>query len=449
MWSLFQALAVPKCRITPRNSEEVALTLAKIVANSCRFAVLGGGTSPFAGVSHADGGITIDLELLNSVNLIETPNGNAVEVGGGTTWAELYWFLDPLNLSAAGTRNSLTGVVGSILGGGISFFSQRHGWSCDNVISFEAVLANSTIVQASEHTNPDLFWALKGGGNNFGIVTGAIFETFHQPPSWYTFQRWDMRALESVLHRLTQVAHHMPSEVQMLATTLGWSVHLQEFAISERLVATSPPYLPQTLPVRNAGIGAEATRLEEYIYVKATLEMAQKMDRMNADGFFNYFGSTTVKSGADINMKIASIFFDEVEGIKNAPGIQIYIVYNPITVPAMQQMSKRGGNALGLRPQDGPLTIININLHWSEEGDTERMRLFMRRMISRIESTAKKDGVHHPYIFLNHCFEEQLPLESYGWENIARLHAVRDSVDPRRVFHTLQPGHHKLGRVGP
>jgi hypothetical protein len=73
------------------------------------------------------------------------------------------------------------------------------------------------------------------------------------------------------------------------------------------------------------------------------------------------------------------------------------------------------------------------------------MRIFMRAMISRIEEAARKVGVHHPYIFLNHCFEEQLPLESYGSGNVARLHAVRDSVDPQMVFHTLQPGHHKLG----
>ncbi|KAK1749452.1 bifunctional solanapyrone synthase [Echria macrotheca] len=447
MWSLFQARARPTCRVTPRTAEQVAGILSIAVAYSCMFAVLGGGTSPFSGVSNADGGITVDLELLRDIRLVENGDDGAstfVEVGGGATWADLYAFLDPLELSSAGTRNSLTGVVGSILGGGISFFSQNHGWSCDNVVSFEVVLANSSIVMASEDSNPHLYWALRGGGNNFGIVTSVVLETFRQPPSWYTFQRWDMRALESVFHRLTQMANNMPPEVQMVATALGWSLHLQEFAISERLVATNPPYLPQTLPVRNGDLKAGTGVLEEYIYVKTTLEMAQKMDRMNAEGFFNYFGSVTIKSQTEIDMKIANIFFEEVESIKNAPGIQIYIVYNPITVPAMKQMRKRGGNALGLNPEDGPLTIVNINLHWSEESDIPRMRAFMRRMISRITETARADGVVHPYVFLNHCFEEQLPLKSYGSENVARLDAVREAVDPHRVFHVLQPGHHKL-----
>ena len=148
----------------------------------------------------------------------------------------------------------------------------------------------------------------------------------------------------------------MPPEVQMVATTLGWSPHLQEFVISERLVSTKPPYLPQTLHIRNAGVDARTAVVEESIYVKTTLEMAQKMDRMNAEGFYNYFGSITVRSQTEINMKIANIFFEEVERIKHAPGLQIYIVYNPVTVPAMKQMRKRGGNPLGLDPSDGPLT---------------------------------------------------------------------------------------------
>ena len=244
------------------------------------------------------------------------------------------------------------------LTGGISFFSERHGWSCDNVIGFEVILANSTIVHASEHDNSDLFWALRGGGNNFGIVTNVMLQTFEQPRSWYTFQRWDMRTLESVFNRLEALTLRMPENIQMVATTLGWSVQTQQFVITERLVATSPPSLPKLLATRNSKMDLGTPVLEEYVYQKTTLEMAEKMDRMNQEGFFNYFGSITVRSTTDINMKIATIFFEEVDRIKNANGIQIYIVYNPVTVSALTQMRKRGGNALGLDPKDGPLTSM-------------------------------------------------------------------------------------------
>jgi hypothetical protein len=225
------------------------------------------------------------------------------------------------------------------------------------VITFEVVLANSTIVHASQDINPGLYWALRGGGSNYGVITKVILEVFPQPTSFYTFQRWNMRALDSVFSRFGQLSIKMPSAIQMLATTLSWSPLLEEFAISERLVATAMPTLPKSMGMRNTkSLQPSSPVLEEYVYTKTTLEMAQKMDRMNGEGFYNYFGSLTVRNQLDIHTKIAYIFFDEVETIKSATGLQIYIVYNPVTVPAMEQMQKRGGNALGLGPSDGPLT---------------------------------------------------------------------------------------------
>lgn len=87
---------------------------------------------------------------------------------------------------------------------------------------------------------------------------------------------------------------------------------------------------------------------------------------MNPEGFFNYFGSLSLQSNALLNQLIANIFFDEVEHIKDATGLHIYIVYNPITLSTMQQMKRRGGNALGLSASTGPLTSKVPNLHRSK-----------------------------------------------------------------------------------
>jgi FAD/FMN-containing dehydrogenase len=92
------------------------VTLGVARSHSCQFAVLGGGTSPFAGASNIDGGITIDLSLLRSLSARDSQS-LLIDVGGGNLWTDVYRFLDARNLSAVGTRNSLTGVAGSILGG--------------------------------------------------------------------------------------------------------------------------------------------------------------------------------------------------------------------------------------------------------------------------------------------------------------------------------------------
>jgi hypothetical protein len=241
--------------------------------------------------------------------------------------------------------------------GGISFFSEHFGWACDTVVEFEVVLANSTVVTASPNTNPALFWALKGGGNNFGIVTEVVLEIIREPPTWYTFQLFSMGDLGTVFERLKNHTSAMPRNVWQIATTLQWHVLTQRFVISERMVASELPELPESLTrVDEDGKREESPVLQTNTYQRSILAMAQKMDGMNAEGFFNFFGSVTVRSNANVSMALAEIFQDEVDAIKEEPDLQVYIVYNPLTRNALRQMKQRGGNALGLTEEDGPLT---------------------------------------------------------------------------------------------
>jgi FAD/FMN-containing dehydrogenase len=479
LWSNFQAEASPSCRILPTSAHDVAAALQVIRSNSCQFAVLGGGTSPFKGASNAIGGVTLDMSLLNSIDIQQDALATdlSIQVGAGCRWADVYGALDARNLSATGTRNSLTGVVGSILGGtalftcffnftltcenagGISFFSQHHGWSCDTVSAFEIVLANSSIVEVTESSQPDLFWALRGGGNNLGIVTKVTIDVFPDPPTWYTFQRWRMSALTTVFERLEKHTAKFPKEVSQIAVTLQWHVALQEFVLSERMVASSLPELPETT-LEGTKSHNSTPVLETYYYQESVLQMSQKMDKMNPYGYYNFFGTATVKSSSAVFTAIAHIFEEEAATVASVPGLQLYIVYNPLTLEAIAKMQNRGGNALGISIEDGPLTsklpscrgersannrlVVNINMHWSEEVDGDRMRAVMRRLITRFHKAAHDTNSHHPYLFQNHAFEEQRVFEGYGKENLNRLIEVRRNVDPDRVMQVLQPGYFKL-----
>ncbi|KAH8821358.1 hypothetical protein F5884DRAFT_827612 [Xylogone sp. PMI_703] len=445
LWSNFQAEVVPQCRVEPQNASDVAKILAVAKVHWCHFAVLAGGTSPFRYASNADGGITIDMRRMKSVQIVDDQLLH-VKVGAGAIWADVYRELDPRNMSATGTRNSLTGVTGSILGGGISFFSQRFGWSCDTVVAFEAVLANGTVVNATQSSHPDLFFALRGGGNNFAIVTSVIIEAFRDPPSWYTFQLWDLGILGVVFRRLQEYTAEMPIEVWQLATTLGWHVPTQQFVISERIVASELPNLPGSLHYPGGELGGRISMPREtYLYQRSTLHMSQKMDYMNLPGFYNYFGSVTVKSDARVHLALADIFCEEVFSIQKAAGLQVYVVYNPLTVKTLQKMQTRGGNSLGIKAADGPLTIVNINLHWSSTSDTALMTNFIRRLTTRFRQRAQELGMHHPYLFQNHAFEEQDVFTGYGNVSLAKLKRIRRQVDPEGIFQTLQPGFFKLG----
>ena len=174
----------PLCIVSPTTAQDVstAIKIINSTPETPNFAIRSGGHAPFTGASNIANGITLDLRGLNSIKV--SPDRTTASIGVGATWGDVYPHLDQLGLSVAGGRAGQVGVGGLTTGGGISYFSPRYGWTCDTVTNFEVVLANGTIVNANEHENPELLIALRGGSNNFGVVTRVDLKTFEQGPIW-------------------------------------------------------------------------------------------------------------------------------------------------------------------------------------------------------------------------------------------------------------------------
>lgn len=134
-WSTQQASDEPICRFSPNCAPGVSLAVLTAQVTQCQFAVKSGGHAAFSGSSNINGGITIDLLDLNEIVVSEDQTQTGV--GPGNRWANVYSVLDARNISVIGGRVADIGVGGLTLGGGISFFSARYGWACDNVIAYE------------------------------------------------------------------------------------------------------------------------------------------------------------------------------------------------------------------------------------------------------------------------------------------------------------------------
>ncbi|KAF2110068.1 hypothetical protein BDV96DRAFT_651221 [Lophiotrema nucula] len=181
-WSTACGDLKPSCILYPNTAEEVAAIVKILNQNNDTFVVKSGGHNPNKYFASINGGPLLSTRDLNEVTF--DASSMTVRVGPGNQWDEVQEALKDSGVTVVGGRIGEVGVGGYVLGGGLSFLSAKYGWAANNIVEFEVVLANGTIVAASNTTHTDLFKALKGGGNNYGIVTAYTMIAHPQGQVW-------------------------------------------------------------------------------------------------------------------------------------------------------------------------------------------------------------------------------------------------------------------------
>ncbi|WP_254537494.1 FAD-binding oxidoreductase [Halomarina litorea] len=213
---------VVRCQIT----EDVVVTLATAREYDLPVAVRGGGHN-VAGTAVCDDGLVVDLSGMTAV--VVDPEARTARVAGGATWAEVDAATQRHGLATPGGLVSDTGVGGLTLGGGLGHLRRKYGLSCDNVVSMEVVLADGSVVTASADDHPELYWALRGGGGNFGVVTEFTFDLHPVGPEVFgllVFHPFD-RAVD-LFRQFRAYAEDAPDEASVVAFC-AWVPDAEEF----------------------------------------------------------------------------------------------------------------------------------------------------------------------------------------------------------------------------
>lgn len=435
-----------------------AILLSRLT--QCPFAVKGGGHAAFAGSSSIEGGITIALQNLKQIK--PAADRKTVDVGPGNRWVDVYQTLEPQGLNVVGGRVSLpslpsrtfydykfqanrrqifsVGVPGLILGGGISFFSNKYGWACDNVESYEVVTASGKIIEASYKSYPDLYWALRGGGNNFGVVTNFKLDAHPLGKMWgggRILQNTSFPAALDAIYKFATTGSSTDLDAAEIIS-FGYAAGFGQLAAAQ---------LEYGKPVENAPVFADWNAIP---YVQSTTAIQYQSNitiTLNGDvpdGARETYWDVSFKVDRELFSYLVNTFYELLPDIVDAAGLLPTISIQAITKGQLTGMQKRGGNALGLDPAGGPYFIMNMGSMWTDPADDARVLKFHAEVIKRVKKEAKAKGLDNDYIYQNYASQFQDVFSSYGKKNQEKLVTVSKKYDPTQVFQKLQPGYFKL-----
>ncbi|RYP17192.1 hypothetical protein DL767_010062 [Monosporascus sp. MG133] len=461
-FSAQEATTYPACILSPKTVQEVSTavriltttTTATDTPNSnpprrplgCQFAVRSGGHSIVAGAANLPKGVTIDLSGLSSIQLLPLPMSPlsdttppTVSVGVGSTWGLIYDFLDDLRLGANGARAAGVGVGGLTLGGGISYFGPRFGWTCDTVTNFEVVLANSTVVNANNRENPDLLWALRGGANNLGIVTRVALQTFPQGDLW---GGQVITSFEMVGEQIAALAvfndPERYDEFASLITTFAYSGDLDMQVVVNNMEYTKPVANP---PVFHALTSMPA--LSSTLRIANITDLVMETEMGNPKGIRQGSATVTIYSSVPAIKATIGAWNASIASVRSIPGIVWGLGLDPL--PPQLYMRHAESNALGLvERNESTLIVVHLTMSWSDATDDAAIDRAARQLIAAIQQDTRALDALDPYVYINYAAPWQRPIDSYGETSLQRLRSVRRAYDPNRIFTDLVPGGFKV-----
>ncbi|KAI8672946.1 hypothetical protein LRP88_02532 [Fusarium phalaenopsidis] len=433
----------PACIVQPRSPEEVATAVKALVAAGQKFAVRSGGHTNWTGSNNIQDGVTIDLVHLNKTTY--NAEAETASIGPGCRWRDVYAELNKYGRAVAGGREGNVGVAGLLLGGGNAFFTARQGFSCDNVVSYQVVLANGDIITADKENNADLFLVLKGGSSNFGIVTEFTMKAIPCDKVWGGMTFFPKQVIPGAIEALSAFADNVPNDINSNLVTIF--THMPDF--KDVVVAT--------LYANIAGV-EKPPAYEKWLALPEILNTV-KMTTISEMAFeynipANYYDTwftSCFKNDIRIITKASELHDQLVQELKEFIPDGNFItqcLFQPLPALFGQRCVEAGGNVMGVERQKDNgilfLAVVMANTPEQEAFAQPKVQAWIQQVR---EFAATIDGGNLAWTYLNYADKSQDPLGSYGAENVKKMKDAAAKYDPQEVFQKLCPGGFKISDV--
>ncbi|KAH7322477.1 hypothetical protein B0I35DRAFT_449921 [Stachybotrys elegans] len=432
-------IATPYCIIQPQFTKDVALAIKIVSLFQTRFAVRSGGHSPNPGWSGVgDSGVLIDLGRLNSISVSRREGKPIVSIGPGARWGEVYESLDGQQATVIGGRIPNVGVGGLILGGGYYHTSPSFGLAADNVQNFEVVTATGVIINANSTHNSDLFWALKGGGPNFGVVTRFDLNTIEEDQIWGQINIYTPDQALEVLDAFGEWQSNGASDSN---SNIALSIGLD--AITVGLIYAKPTIQPAVFsPFYNLTPLASVVPPSNLTHAQISQIMGAAIP--NSAGRHDYRAFSS-RVNTELTKKMYSFWLERALAVRASTGAVQTFSLQHVGESLREYGEARGGNALGLPA--GTHQWWTTLVDWQDAADDDLVRSVSIETTTQWAKSAIAADSGLQFLYLNDASRDQSPLVGYGGGNIVRLQRVAAKYDPKRLFQTLQNGGFLLSKA--
>ncbi|MFG2376167.1 FAD-binding oxidoreductase [Streptomyces sp. NPDC048504] len=388
-------------------------------------AVRGGGHS-VAGMALGDGALVVDLRHMREATV--HPAAQAVRIAGGATMSELDGATQEHGLATTGGRASTTGVGGFVLGGGTGWLDRAFGLAVDNLLGVDLVTADSNVVHASAEENPELFWALHGGGGNFGIATALTLRLHELPEFSIAMVMYEPEHGPDVVRTYREIIETGPQEASggVIYLTAPPEEFVPEHLVGKRLCGALITYVGAEEDMRK--LAQPLLALPHDIEIVTALPYAIFQTMFDDPPDMRNYWSAEYLTGAP----------DEFTDVFCALGESM-----PVPTGTQHVLFPQGG-AIASGPAEYPLPFRNAPwaVHpfgmWEDAADDERCIAWVRDVRARVQPWSTGAA------YLNFIGDEGTDrvTAGLGAENTRRLAAVKREYDPDNVFrynHNIAP----------